>query len=412
MRRPRMPRVTALVGIVLWSITGNPGQADDKPRAPSILMIMPDQWRAQGLGCMGNPDVRTPHFDRLASQGMLFRNTFANTPVCCPARAIILTGQYASRNGMIANDLRLRESAVTLPEVLAGARVPHRLHRQVAPRRRPSRARVRPPRPEAPGLRLLGGPRMPTRPLPPGLLPRRADPDPRRPLRAGGLDRRGHRVPPGRRGRPVLPRSRDGPAAQSVWRARSLHEDVRPRLAHHAAELGAGITRDGSRGTCRLLRRDHRHRRPGRPAAGRSRRTRPGGRHHRPGHLRPRRHARLAGARLKRKPWEESIRVPGIVRWPGRIAAGHATDALLSHVDLAPTLLALAGVEVPDTMQGSDLSPVALGATDTGPDSVFFQIFVPYHAGRHQPPLARRPHRPRHVRPHRGRPLGPLRPGA
>ena len=84
------------------------------------------------------------------------------------------------------------------------------------------------------------------------------------------------------------------------------------------------------------------------------------------------------GQRLKRKPWEESIRVPGIVRFPAKIKPGRSTEALLTHVDLAPTLLSLCGLTVPGEMQGSDLSGVMLGTTDRGPDSAFFQIFVPF----------------------------------
>src|ERR1700761_5839962 len=90
-------------------------------RAPNVLFIMPDEWRGQALGCMGHPDVHTPHIDQLASEGMLFRQTFANTPVCCPARATILTGTYTSRNGMLANDLRLRESVTTLADLYGRA---------------------------------------------------------------------------------------------------------------------------------------------------------------------------------------------------------------------------------------------------------------------------------------------------
>ena len=100
-------------------LAGQDGKAGAASRRPSILLIMPDQMRGQDMGCMGNPEVRTPNLDRLASQGLLFRNTFANTPVCCPARAIILTGKYAHENGMVANDLRLRESETTLAEILA-----------------------------------------------------------------------------------------------------------------------------------------------------------------------------------------------------------------------------------------------------------------------------------------------------
>src|SRR6185369_15890584 len=85
---------------------------------PSFLIVLPDQLRAQALGCMGNPDIRTPHLDALAKEGVLFRNTFANSPVCCPARAVLLTGRYAHANGMVANDLRFRESEVTIAEIL------------------------------------------------------------------------------------------------------------------------------------------------------------------------------------------------------------------------------------------------------------------------------------------------------
>jgi arylsulfatase A-like enzyme len=92
------------------------------------------------------------------------------------------------------------------------------------------------------------------------------------------------------------------------------------------------------------------------------------------------------GERLKRKPWEESIRVPGIVRYPqsrlGRVAGGRQTDAMLTHVDFAPTLLSLCGVKPPRAMQGADLSPLILGQSQRGPDgtydAAYLQIFGPY----------------------------------
>ncbi|HUS06288.1 MAG TPA: sulfatase-like hydrolase/transferase, partial [Bryobacteraceae bacterium] len=94
------------------------GMAQPQKR-PNILFLLPDQLRAQSLGFMGNSEVRTPHLDKLADGSLVFTNTFANTPVCCPARANILTGKYAHRNGMVANDLRLRESEITLSQLLA-----------------------------------------------------------------------------------------------------------------------------------------------------------------------------------------------------------------------------------------------------------------------------------------------------
>jgi arylsulfatase A-like enzyme len=99
------------------ALAGPPREA----KRPNILFLMPDQLRAQALGCAGNEDVRTPHIDRLAAESLVLPNTFANTPVCCPARAVILTGKYAHRNGMIANDLRLREGQPSLSQALQDA---------------------------------------------------------------------------------------------------------------------------------------------------------------------------------------------------------------------------------------------------------------------------------------------------
>ncbi|MGH9846245.1 MAG: sulfatase family protein, partial [Blastocatellia bacterium] len=90
------------------------------------------------------------------------------------------------------------------------------------------------------------------------------------------------------------------------------------------------------------------------------------------------------GLRLKRKPWEEFIRVPGIVRYPRVVKAGQQSDVMLTHVDFAPTLLSLCGLKAPRTMQGTDLARVILGQTQRAqraqraPDSAYFQIFGPY----------------------------------
>ena len=59
--------------------------------------------------------------------------------------------------------------------------------------------------------------------------------------------------------------------------------------------------------------------------------------------------------------YEDLVKVPLFVRWPGRIPAGVRSDALQSHVDLAPTLLSMAGLEIPRTMTGLDQSKVWLG---------------------------------------------------
>ena len=65
----------------------------------------------------------------------------------------------------------------------------------------------------------------------------------------------------------------------------------------------------------------------------------------------------------KRWMYEESMRIPLIVRYPGTVAAGSRSDAIVNNTDLAPTLLALAGAEAPDFMQGRSLLPLLTGAT-------------------------------------------------
>ena len=73
----------------------------------------------------------------------------------------------------------------------------------------------------------------------------------------------------------------------------------------------------------------------------------------------------------KRKPWEESIRVPFLIQWPGRIAPGTTSDALFGTIDHMPTLLGLAGVTVPDSCAGIDFSPLILGEEMQTPSSQF-----------------------------------------
>ena len=169
-------------------------------RRPSVLLILPDQWRGQDLGCMGNPEVRTPHLDRLASQGVLFRNTFANTPVCCPARANLLTGKYAHRNGMVANDLRLRESETTLAEILAaqGYRTGFigKWHLDGG-KRLPGFV---PPGPRRQGFAFWAANECGHRHFRPTYFRDDDRPDHRGAVRARGLDRPGHRVPASRPG--------------------------------------------------------------------------------------------------------------------------------------------------------------------------------------------------------------------
>jgi arylsulfatase A-like enzyme len=371
------------VGVSAAGRALRPELGDAKPepsRPPNVLFIMPDEWRAQALGCAGNPDVQTPHLDRLASEGVLMRRMFANSPVCCPARATILTGTYASRNGMVANDLRLRESELTLANYLSDA-----------------------------GYRtafigkwhLDGGPRVPGF-IPPG--PRRHgfqfwaanecwlnffygwyfrddnvpiimteyEPQAWTDIAIEFLyEQQGQNQPfflmlaPHTPHDPYLAPERFmkmyNPQALSMrsnWVA-GIKGGERKDIAGYYASITAIDEQVGrllkvlrelgmEENTIVVFTSDH-------------------------GNM-----LGSQGATLKRKPWEESIGVPGVIRYPGKVPAGGKSDLLLSHVDLCPTLLSLCQVPRPEGLQGKDLSAAVLGR-EAGPDSVYFQIFGPYH---------------------------------
>ena len=350
-------------------------------RRPNILFIFPDQWRAQSLGCLGNPDVRTPHLDRLAAEGILFRQTFANTPVCCPARASILTGKYPHKTGMLANDLRLRESETTLAELLrqAGYRTGFigKWHLDGGKRE---------PGYVPPGERRQGFDFWAANECSHAHFNNKYFRDGPAPILLGKFEAEGWtdlameflrgqqdkddqpfflmvamgpphdpygapaeymRIydPNKIRMRPNWVEGVKGGGRQEIaayYAAITAIDDQVGRLMQALQELSLADD------TIVLFTSDH-------------------------GDM-----LGSHGQRLKRKPWEESIRVPGILRYPRRAPGGRQLDTILTHVDLAPTLLGLCGAQVPAAMQGRDLSRLVLGQKQTEPDSAFFQIFVPY----------------------------------
>jgi arylsulfatase A-like enzyme len=387
----------------LLAILGGHAFAAPPPR-PNILLILPDQMRASAMACDGNPDVQTPNIDRLAAEGIRFRRTYANVPVCCPARAILLTGTYPHVNGMIANDLRLREDQVTIAELLRGAGyrtgfvgkwhldggprdpgfVPpgprrqgfdfwaayqcHHLHFSpiyfrdtpeeiLVPKFEPVAScdfaieflRAQ-PKDQPFFLTVQMGPPHDPYGAPEEYM-KRYDPEKltmpanwqagsEAPRGAGAIPPRLRR--PGMPARPYVPVGGREEVGAYYAAITSLDDQV-GRLLATLKETGA------DENTIVVFTSDH-------------------------GDM-----LGSHGLRRKRKPHDESARVPGIVRWPARVPPGKVVDTLFSHVDMAPTLLALAGLEVPKHMQGADLSRVALGQTTDGPEAVLLQIFVPFN---------------------------------
>jgi arylsulfatase A-like enzyme len=79
-------------------------------KKPNVLFVFADQFRRQATGFGGETNIQTPHLDRLASQSIDFENAISGTPVCCPARASLLTGQYPHHHGVIINDIPMNDT--------------------------------------------------------------------------------------------------------------------------------------------------------------------------------------------------------------------------------------------------------------------------------------------------------------
>lgn len=78
--------------------------ADGAGKRPlNLLVVFPDEMRAQAQQFMGMDPVLTPHLDRFARQSCVMRQAVANYPLCTPARAMFMTGQYPIRSGMVGN---------------------------------------------------------------------------------------------------------------------------------------------------------------------------------------------------------------------------------------------------------------------------------------------------------------------
>lgn len=100
-----------------------PLQLSGDSTPPNILYILGDQWRAQATGYSGDPNLqgKTPNLDRLAAQSVNFVNAVSGVPVCTPYRASLMTGQYPQTHGLFLNDLHLPDAAITIAEVLQDA---------------------------------------------------------------------------------------------------------------------------------------------------------------------------------------------------------------------------------------------------------------------------------------------------
>ena len=91
------------------------------PAPANILFMCTDQQRYDALGCYGNEHIQTPAIDQLAAEGVLFEQCYVQNPVCAPSRASLLTGRYVHTHGLYANGVALPEHEQLFTRTLADA---------------------------------------------------------------------------------------------------------------------------------------------------------------------------------------------------------------------------------------------------------------------------------------------------
>jgi len=93
----------------------------DSARPPNVLFVFSDMQRAYSMGCYGDANARTPVLDAFAKQGARLDAAMSNTPVCCPYRACLMSGQYAHRHGVMSNGVTFRPTVKCIAETFRDA---------------------------------------------------------------------------------------------------------------------------------------------------------------------------------------------------------------------------------------------------------------------------------------------------
>lgn len=363
-RREFIRRAAAAIPLAAVGTAGS-SRAESGADQPNIVFVFADQMRASALGCMGNAEVITPNLDKLAREGMLTTNAISCSPVCTPYRAQLMTGRYPHSTGVVHNDIRLPDRATAISEVmkeqgyatgyigkwhLAGYRqnpvdsknrrgwdfwaVRNCSHRHFHPTYWLNDA-------EEPVEVSGWEPEVQTDLAVEFIEKNKQNPfclflsfgPPHNPYKAPRKYVDMYKDKNIRK-RPNVPEEKDPPLRQYYAMVTSLDECV--------GRIDAALNRAHiSKNTIFIFTSDH-------------------------GDM-----LGSQGHRLKQRPWEESINIPFIIRYPKKIDAGQRRDWIVSSVDVMPTILGLCGAPVPSQTEGMDLSLLFTGKSTAERDAAF-----------------------------------------
>lgn len=355
---------------------------------PNIIFVFSDQQRYDSMGCVGNTVVQTPHLDRLAAGGVCFERAYSSCPICSPYRGQILTGRYSHTNGVADNEYGLFDNQTTLAQALKTAGYATafvgKWHLGYGPYPQERRRGFdymaayncqhayyqtsyheneagpfdiegwAPTRETELAMDFIEQHRQEQADKPFGLVLSWGPPHwpyDQYPEELQTYDPASIELPPN------VPEQ----MADFARRETAHYYGNISALDHEMGRLIACLERAGiADDTILCFSSDH-----GDHLSGH-------------GYGKPfdqwLHHSKRAS---KATPYEESIHIPFLLRYPAKVAAGQRSPALLNSVDVMPTLLGLAGVDVPSGVQGQDLSPIALGQDGPEPDSVYLQILGP-----------------------------------
>jgi arylsulfatase A-like enzyme len=110
-----------LGGAVAMGMSGCGDTEEEKPEKPNILYIMADDHAYQALSCYNGELNQTPNLDQIAEEGVQFTNSFVTNSISAPSRAVLLTGKHSHLNGVIDNRKPFDSTQVTFPKILQDA---------------------------------------------------------------------------------------------------------------------------------------------------------------------------------------------------------------------------------------------------------------------------------------------------
>lgn len=348
-------------------------------KRPNVIYVFSDQHRAQACGYAGDENAVTPNMDRMAAEGLNLSGAVSGMPVCCPYRASLLTGQYPHHHGVFVNDVCMSDSPFSIARVFGenGYNTAYIGKWHLDGHGRSS---------FIPRERRQGFDYWKVMECTHNYLNSRyyqgEDPTPRTwegyDAMAQTMDAVEYLKEHGDKkpfflilswGPPHDPYELAPPAYLETWRKRKLafrpnvtqeyYQAAGECLAGYYAHIQAldealGILRDALKesgmeeDTILIYTSDH-------------------------GDM-----LFSQGTEKKQKPWEESIRVPFLLSYPGRFGRkGRECPVLFNSPDIMPTLLELCGIKIPESVDGRSIVPWLEGDGKDEDRAVLLQSICP-----------------------------------